>query len=182
MTRTPSDDEVSVARVAAEGPVEGEPSASKPSSAPFWEMTPLEEMNREQWESLCDRCGQCCLVKLEDDETGEVQTTSVACKLLDLGTCQCSDYENRAEIVYECEVLTPQSAGDYKWLPLSCAYRRLAEGRGLPWWHPLVSGDPQTVVEAGAAVAGRVISEEHVDMLALIELVSEGEMLFSGGE
>ena len=125
----------------------------------FWESKTLSEMSAEEWESLCDGCGRCCLIRFEDEVTGEVIPTRVACKLLDIGTCRCSDYANRKAHVPDCIKLTPWNVADLQWMPLSCAYRRVHEGRGLAWWHPLVSGDPDSVVMAGVSVKGQLISE-----------------------
>jgi uncharacterized cysteine cluster protein YcgN (CxxCxxCC family) len=131
---------------------------------PFWQSKTLAEMSEAEWESLCDFCGRCCLHKLEDDETGEVHYTDVACKLLDLGACRCSNYEKRREFVDDCVKLTPESAS-LRWLPRSCAYRRLVEGKKLHWWHPLVSGDPATVHKAGISVRGRAVAEDKAGNL-----------------
>jgi uncharacterized cysteine cluster protein YcgN (CxxCxxCC family) len=127
---------------------------------PFWRTTPLEAMNRDQWESLCDGCGRCCLVKLQDEDTDAILATDIGCRLFDAGTCRCKDYENRSTIVPDCVTLTPHDVRTLPWLPPTCAYRLVAEGTDLPWWHPLVSGDPETVVEAGVAVRGRVYASE----------------------
>lgn len=129
---------------------------------PFWEDKSLNEMSAEEWEALCDGCGRCCLTKLEDEETAEVFVSDVHCRLLDGETCRCTDYVNRQKKVPDCIRLTPDNVGEIAWIPRSCAYRRLAEGRGLAWWHPLVSGDPETVVAAGVSVRGRTLSEEKV--------------------
>jgi uncharacterized protein len=133
--------------------------------APFWKTKRLDEMTDAEWESLCDGCGRCCLHKLRDDVTEALSFTNVACHLLDLGTCACSDYAHRQKQVPDCVSLTPDALEEIDWLPPSCAYRRLQEGRGLAWWHPLVSGDPQTVHTAGVSVRGRVISERHAGPL-----------------
>ena len=129
---------------------------------PFWRRKPLEAMTAPEWESLCDGCGKCCLNKLEDEDTGVIVPTRVACRLLDGTTCRCSDYDNRFDTVPECISLTPAMIGSLRWLPATCAYRRVAEGRDLEWWHPLVSGDPGTVHEAGISVRGATISESLV--------------------
>ena len=132
-----------------------------PADNPFWKNKQLREMSREEWESLCDGCARCCLVKLEDEDTGKIHFTSAACKLLDGRQCRCTDYQNRTARVPDCVELTPENAGELNWLPKTCAYRLLAEGRDLAWWHPLVSGRAETVVEAGISVKGRTRSEEH---------------------
>lgn len=127
--------------------------------APFWKRKSLGEMTPEEWESLCDGCAKCCLHKLEDERTGEFHQTNVACRLLDLGACRCSRYAERKRLVPDCVVLTPGNIGALSWMPSTCAYRLLAEGKDLPWWHPLVSGDPDSVHRAGVSVRGRAISE-----------------------
>jgi uncharacterized cysteine cluster protein YcgN (CxxCxxCC family) len=132
---------------------------------PFWKTKSLAEMSREEWESLCDGCGKCCLHKIEDVDTGEVSYTNVACRQLDLGTCRCSNYAERKRLVPDCLILTPDSVGEMDWLPETCAYRRVAAGKDLAWWHPLISGDPETVHLAGISVRGRVISERRAGEL-----------------
>ncbi len=124
----------------------------------FWEL-PLDRLTRPEWEALCDGCGRCCLHKLEDDETGEVQHTNVACRLLDTKTARCSDYRNRKAFVPDCLRLTPRIVATVPWLPESCAYRLREEGKPLRAWHYLISGDRSTVVSAGISVAGRSVSE-----------------------
>lgn len=127
---------------------------------PFWKRKTLTEMTPDEWESLCDGCARCCLAKLEDMDTGEIAYTNVACRLLDLGTCRCSNYAERAKLVFDCVALDADKAATLKWLPSTCAYRRLAEGKDLAAWHPLVSGDPESVHRAGVSVRGRAIPEK----------------------
>lgn len=148
----------------------GPPSAARNGStapvsddreAPFWRRKTLEEMTETEWESLCDGCGRCCLLKLEDEDTGEVAYTDVGCTLLDAGTCRCRDYGRRQELVPDCVRLTPDSVRRLPWLPPTCGYRRVAEGRDLAAWHPLRSGRRDSVRRAGISVAGRVAGPEE---------------------
>lgn len=127
---------------------------------PFWRVKALDEMNRAEWESLCDGCGRCCLNKLEDSDTGEIAWTDVACRLLDGGSCRCKDYAGRQQEVPDCIPLTPETVRTLTWLPPTCGYRLVAEGRDLYWWHPLVSGEADSVHQAGISVRGRTVSEE----------------------
>jgi uncharacterized cysteine cluster protein YcgN (CxxCxxCC family) len=131
----------------------------------FWETTPLEHMDRDQWESLCDGCAKCCLQKLEDADTREIYYTNVVCRLLDLQSCRCTDYPNRSQRIPSCVTLTLRDLDDPYWLPSTCAYRRLAEGLPLPRWHPLLSGDRGSVAAAGHSVRDRVIPETASDNL-----------------
>jgi uncharacterized protein len=132
----------------------------KAPDPPFWRAKTLEQMSETEWESLCDGCGRCCLVKLEDDDSGEIHFTDIGCKLLDAKTCRCTDYKRRRRRVRDCVKLTPEGVRSLTWLPKTCAYRLLAEGRDLFWWHPLVSGSPETVHAAGVSVRGRVSANE----------------------
>ena len=131
-----------------------------PSAPPFWKVKPLEAMTDAEWESLCDGCARCCLVKLEDEDTGILYPTDVGCTLLDGESCRCRDYALRQAKVPDCVKLTAQTVREIPWLPSTCAYRLLAEGRDLYWWHPLVSGTPETVHVAGVSVRGRVSGSE----------------------
>jgi hypothetical protein len=132
---------------------------------PFWRVKALEEMSAPEWESLCDGCGRCCLVKLEDEDSGKIHFTDIGCKLLDATSCRCTDYRRRRRRVHDCVKLTPAAVRTLSWLPATCAYRLIAEGRDLAWWHPLVSGSDETVHEAGISVRGRVsASEEDIDV------------------
>ena len=130
----------------------------------FWER-PLAQLNRDEWEALCDGCGRCCLHKVEYEDTGEIEETNVACKLLDCQTARCTDYKHRKAFVPDCLRLTLKLVDQVPWLPDTCAYRRRAEDRPLPRWHYLISGDREAVIRAGVSVAGRVISEDEAGPL-----------------
>ena len=132
---------------------------------PFWKTTALERMTPEQWESLCDGCGRCCLHKLRDEDTDEISYTAVSCRLLDTETCRCRKYATRRDWVPDCVSLTPETLAAIDWLPPSCAYRLVAEGKDLPAWHPLNSGDPDSVHRAGVSVRGRAIDERRAGLL-----------------
>jgi uncharacterized cysteine cluster protein YcgN (CxxCxxCC family) len=136
---------------------------------PFWESKSLDEMTPDEWEALCDGCGKCCLHVFEDPDTSERFRASVACRLLDTHTCRCADYEARFEHVPGCVRVTVELARNGEWLPSTCAYRLLARGESLRWWHPLVSGDPETVHLAGISVRDRVISGEGMEADEMLE-------------
>lgn len=128
----------------------------------FWERFELEELDKHEWEALCDGCAQCCMVRLEDEESGDIATLSLSCRLLDTDACACSDYEHRFERAAGCMQLTPERARRFHWLPDSCGYRLMARGAPLPDWHPLISGDPMSVHRAGISVRGVATSEDSV--------------------
>ncbi|MFN3132768.1 MULTISPECIES: YcgN family cysteine cluster protein [unclassified Roseibium] len=139
-------------------------SVNKDGELPFWKTKSLEEMTNAEWESLCDGCARCCLNKLEDWDTGDIVWTDVACTLLDGTSCRCKDYENRAATVPDCIQLTPSEVNTLTWLPPTCGYRLVREGADLYWWHPLVSGDPETVHQAGVSVQNRTVSEDGMEL------------------
>ena len=124
----------------------------------FWQTKSLKEMTKTEWESLCDHCGVCCLHSVQDGKTGKIKYLSVACQFLDVSTCRCLVYEDRVKIASDCERLSPDKIRRIKKLPRTCAYRTIAEGRKLEWWHPLVSGNPNTVHEAGISVQEKALS------------------------
>ncbi len=127
---------------------------------PFWQQKTLAQMNAEEWESLCDGCARCCLEKLEDCDTGEVSYTDVGCGLLDVTACRCTKYSERKRYMPDCERLTPGNIAFLKWMPSTCAYKLLSEGKGLPDWHPLVSGDADSVYKAGISIRDRAVPAE----------------------
>lgn len=137
------------------------------SRAPFWEVKTLSDMSASEWESLCDGCAKCCLHKLQDEDTDEIFYTSVACEKLDLEKCRCTVYEKRLSYVPDCLDLTQESLDELSWLPSSCAYRIVAEGRDLPEWHHLISGDINSIHRAGMSVSGRAVSETEVPVQEL---------------
>ena len=135
------------------------------STGPFWRNKPLREMSPEEWEALCDGCGKCCLIKLEDEDTGKIHYTDVACVLLDLGKCRCIDYSNRQKRVSDCVTLTPENIDRVKqWMPSSCAYRLLADGKPLPQWHYLECGDRGAVHRQGKSALGRCVTETGIEI------------------
>jgi uncharacterized cysteine cluster protein YcgN (CxxCxxCC family) len=133
------------------------------TSIPFWQSKTLDQLTPAEWESLCDGCAKCCLIKFEDEDTGRIYHTNVVCELLEIYHCRCTRYSERSILVPSCLTLTPALASTLDWMPDTCAYRLLAEGKNLPLWHPLVSGDSKTVHQAGMSVRGKVVSARDVD-------------------
>lgn len=140
--------------------------------APFWKTKTLKQMSEAEWESLCDNCGKCCVISLEDADTGELHLTDVSCKLFDSKACQCGDYANRKKIVPDCVKLTPKNVPKLDWLPRTCAYRLVAEGKDLYWWHPLISGDRDTVHIARASVRGKTRGEGRLQIPGLMKRIT----------
>jgi len=140
---------------------------------PFWKTKPLDQLSREEWESLCDGCARCCLIKLQDEDTDEIFYTDVVCRYLDQAHCQCTVYENRTALVPTCLTLAPGMIENLHWAPSTCAYRLLAQGKDLPDWHPLVSGSRESVHRAGISVRRLAVSEDRVDPDDLIDHVVE---------
>ena len=142
-------------------------------TTPFWETKSLTEMTRAEWESLCDGCGLCCRLKLEDEDSGEIAVTNVVCQYLEQEQCQCEVYTERVTLVPECMVLSPENLEQCYFAPETCAYRLLAENKALPVWHPLLTGSRQAMLAAGIPVTGRVVSELGVHPEQLVEHVIE---------
>jgi len=135
------------------------------TSTEFWKQKRLSQMNHDEWESLCDGCGRCCLHKLEDEDDGRIYYTRAACSLLDIKSCRCKDYANREKLMPDCLQLSVDNAQYFDWLPETCAYRLLAEGESLPEWHPLITGDPDSVIKAGISVRDIAKADCDPDML-----------------
>ena len=146
----------------------------KKGKRPFWRSKSLEEMTPDEWESICDGCGVCCLQKIENPTTNEITLTSVSCAFLDTTSCRCTIYEARLSLNAECLELEAGGIGAIEWLPETCAYRRLREGQDLEWWHPLISGDPDTVHKAGISIRNRAISEQFVHAEDIRRMKSDG--------
>lgn len=132
------------------------------AAKPFWESKTLKQMSKQEWESLCDGCARCCLHKLEDEDTDEVYYTDIHCRYLDKNDCSCTVYQTRNEKVPECIWLTPEQAHSFHWLPDTCAYRLVAEGKSLYDWHPLISGDPNSVHAAEISLKGKGIPDDKI--------------------
>ncbi len=139
----------------------------------YWKRKSLAEMSTNEWERLCDGCALCCMHKVEDEDTGEVFYTDLACRLLDLGTCRCEGYANRAKKVSSCLVLSVDRPDEFDWLPGSCAYRRLANGQELPEWHPLLTGRAESVHEAGVSMLGKAVSEKDTDDYTVLRQLTD---------
>jgi uncharacterized protein len=138
----------------------------------YWRKKTLAQMSEREWEALCDNCGKCCIISLEDVDTGQLHLTDVSCKLFDTKKCQCGDYENRKQYVPDCVKLTPKNVAKLDWLPRTCAYRLVEEGQDLHWWHPLVSGDPNTVHIAQASAKNRTRPEGRLKMVGLLKRIT----------
>ena len=143
---------------------------------PFWKTTPLNEMTPEQWESLCDGCAKCCIIKFEDEDTGRIYHTNVVCELLDIYHCRCTRYAERSTLVPTCLTLDNQLVHELKWMPETCAYRLLAENKDLPAWHPLVSGDPNSVYNSDNSERAKVVSSRDIAEDDLIDYVVDDEL------
>ncbi len=143
----------------------------------WWDKKRLSELTQSEWEQLCDHCGKCCLLKLEDEESGDVYYTDVACKLMNANDCTCSQYAERQKLVPDCLKLTKENLEQISWMPLSCAYRRIMEGRGLPVWHHLVCGDKSEVHRQGYSVVGKFVYEDDVDSADIEERIVEWPLL-----
>jgi uncharacterized cysteine cluster protein YcgN (CxxCxxCC family) len=141
----------------------------------FWKEKPLTALTQEEWESLCDSCAKCCIIKFEDEDTGRIYHTNVVCELLDIYHCKCTRYAERSVLVPTCLTLNPALIHELKWMPDTCAYRLLAEGKDLPDWHPLISGDPKTVHKAGISVRGKVVSAKDVEEDDLFDYVIDDD-------
>jgi uncharacterized cysteine cluster protein YcgN (CxxCxxCC family) len=139
----------------------------------YWKRKSLADMTVAEWEGLCDGCALCCMHKIEDEDTDEVFYTDLACRLLDLESCRCSDYANRARKVADCLVLSVDRPEEFNWLPASCAYRRLANGQELPEWHPLLTGRAESVHEAGVSMLGRGVSENDTNDYTVLQTLAE---------
>lgn len=147
----------------------------------FWENRHFSEFTEEEWESLCDGCGQCCLMKLEDDDTGRYYFTNVTCRLLDMDSCQCGKYKSRTRDMPSCVVITPDNIEGLDWLPRTCAYRLVAAKKELPFWHPLVSGNSGSVHDSGRSIRGKCISEKFVHADDLKEHIIDWYEFDNGG-
>ena len=144
----------------------------KAVAKPFWKTKSLEEMTPGEWESLCDGCALCCMLKIEDEDTGETFYSDLACRLLNLETGRCTDYANRKSKVPECLQLTPQTIQTYQWLPPTCAYVLIADGQDLLPWHPLISGRPESVHEAGISMLEGAVSEDDAEDFSILRLLT----------
>jgi uncharacterized cysteine cluster protein YcgN (CxxCxxCC family) len=145
---------------------------AKPLEDGYWRRKTLTEMNEREWEALCDRCSKCCIISIEDADSGVLYLTDVSCKLFDTKSCGCSDYANRKQYVPDCVKLTPKNVPKLDWLPQTCAYRLASEGKDLYWWHPLISGDPETVHTARASVRNKTRPEGRLQMAGLIKRIT----------